>query len=103
MKTYTDEEGLAAIETAKSISFNEKSAAIVRLFAISQVFYRQPVGNLAINELHDLIGEDASYAMFYIAGFSSGAGATKIERWAELGCIGSQGARSTDHDDTARL
>jgi hypothetical protein len=82
MKTYTDAEGLAAIEVAKRL---DKATAIIRLFAIAQVFYRQPVGVRACEELDRIIDWETSSAVFFISGFS---GIPPTEKWAEIACIG---------------
>ncbi len=90
MNNFTDSDGLAAIEVAKSISARAKETAIIRLFGIAQIFYRQPVGERAADELAALIGPDATCAMFYIYGLSGGL--FPIESWAKIVCIESHGA-----------
>lgn len=77
----TESQGRAAIQTAMRIAAIAKCAAIVRLFAICQIFYRQPVGDESAEALEGLIGPDATTAMFYICGLSGGG---RLALWEEL-------------------
>ncbi len=76
----TETQALAAIEQTKSLP---KQTAIVRLFAISQLFYRQPVGEAAGDRLHALIGVEATNALFFLMGFSNSGNLT-AEKWERL-------------------
>lgn len=79
----TEAEGYAAIEAAVRIALTEKHTAIIRLFAISQVFYRQPVGQRAADEIEKLTDGGTVSAIFFIAGYSmAGGAASKWEKMA---------------------
>jgi len=67
----TEAEGLEAIEIAVRIAPTAKEMAIVRLFAISMCFCRQPIGDRAQDELCRLMGPEAVAAMYFISGFST--------------------------------
>jgi hypothetical protein len=93
---YTDDQGLAAIETAKRILPTARMTAITRRYAVAMVFYRQPVGDRAFDELRGVLGADELNALCFLCGFSSVT--PDPERWAELACIGVHGAQVTDHE-----
>lgn len=78
----TEAEGYAAIELAVRIALTEKHTAIIRLFAISQVFYRQPVGERATDEIEKLTDGGTVSAIFFIAGYSIGGAGSKWEKLA---------------------
>lgn len=80
MKTET--EGVAAIETAVRMAQTSKESAIIRLFAIAQVFYRRPIGDRAIEEMEKICDHDAVGAMFFICGYSGGG---SFDQWERLG------------------
>jgi len=71
-KSRTSAEGMAAIERAKRIAETSKQSAIVRLYAIAMVFYRHPVGERACKELHVLMGEETTSALFFLTGYADG-------------------------------
>jgi hypothetical protein len=85
MKTYSEESGYAAIETAKRMAPTASTTAIVRLFAVAMVFYRGPVGDRACDELNAIMGKGRADALFYLCGFSRGT--NDLDRWAELAGI----------------
>ena len=92
---YTDDQGLAAIETAKRILPTARMTAIIRLYAVAMVFYRQPVGYRAFDELWTVIGADELHALCFLCGPSSVTPVVERERWAELACIGIHGSPFT--------
>ena len=73
------EAGLRAIEEAKALSV---SAHVVRLFAVAMCYYRDPVGDLALDEIERLIGQDALTALSFLCGFAAGAGNKGWDRLA---------------------
>jgi hypothetical protein len=85
-RIYTEAEGRAAIKVATQISSTAKEIAIVRLFAIAQVFYRQPVGEEACQAMRLFLDDASIAAMFFIAGASRGGG--NCEHWARIAQIG---------------
>jgi hypothetical protein len=78
----TEAEGYAAIEIAVRIAPTAKQTAIVRLFAIAQVFYRQPVGDAAADEIQKLTDKGTVEAIFFISGYSIGGGGSNWEKLA---------------------
>lgn len=72
-------EGAASIQEAVDAWHKHKISPVVRLFAISMVYYRQPVGDQAQDELRKIIGAEAISALYFIAGFSTTG---KGENWA---------------------
>lgn len=83
MTTYTEAEGRAAIARAIGLP---KQTAICRLYAVAMLFFRQPVGNEALDELHRIIGVDATQAMMYVGGMSTTN--PSPETWAAVAGIG---------------
>lgn len=79
--TPSESQGRKALSAAMKLPADSKTTAIVRLFAIAMVFYRQPIGDLAWEGLHILMGVEETSALAFISGFSvGGAGA----RWEQL-------------------
>lgn len=87
---FTELDGYAAIERAKELAGTAKETAIVRLYAVAQLFYRQPVGDAAADALHEIMGDAEVNALFYLCGLSLGMGMSNgnsIETWAKIACI----------------
>jgi hypothetical protein len=82
MKELTDANGLGVIEASKLI---DAASAAVRLFAITQLFYRQPVGDAAWTEMIRRIGREGVDAIAMLSGWLLGAANRPLEgKYREL-------------------
>lgn len=62
-----DRELVDKIETMRL----DAGSKAIRLLAIAQLNYRQPLGSYAVSAMHRLIGADASAAIFFILGYTA--------------------------------
>jgi hypothetical protein len=76
-------EGLQAIEHARLMASTNKRLAIIRLFAVAMHFYRQPVGDLAFDALHSILGVEETAALSFLTGYSLGSSGRE-DAWEEL-------------------
>lgn len=87
---FTDTDGYAAIARATELTGTAKEMAIIRLYAVAQLFYRQPVGEAAVDALHEIMGDAEVTALFYLCGLSiimGMSGGNGTETWAKIACI----------------
>lgn len=71
MRTITEAEAHHQIALTRILP---TFTASIRLWAITQLFYRQPIGEDALAELHNRIGDAAPEVLFFVSGFLMGSG-----------------------------
>lgn len=50
------------------------SAKVIKLFGVTQIYYRAPLGDAAWDKMRELIGHEACSALAFIAGWQAGVG-----------------------------
>jgi len=63
------------VDTIKTNSI-DKASKIIRLWAITMLNYRQPMGDKAWDAIRELTDDDTCTALSYLTGFCSGMGST---------------------------